>query len=229
MSTQVQTVQRVVVPKLPSFGAKCAAAALFSLGKCLGWSLRIRMRDDSGIIQAQERKPIIFALWHNRLALSMEVWCRYVRPHGLPGGLVALISASRDGAFLAQVLKHFRVRAVRGSSSRRGPQALRELNSLIKTGVDIAITPDGPRGPRHIVQEGVIALAQLGSIPIVPVGIHIRWKRTFKSWDAFQLPLPFSSCSLHFGQPIYVPEQAEPAEREVSRLELERSLLALNA
>ena len=186
------------------------------------------MQDDSGLIQGQERKPIIFALWHNRLALSMEIWRRYIRPHGMPGGLVALISASRDGAFLAQVLQHFRVRAVRGSSSRRGPQALRELNSWIKTGVDVAITPDGPRGPRYIVQDGVIALAQLSRVPIVPVGLNIQWKRSFKSWDAFQLPLPFSACSLHFGKPIFVPEPAEPAEREASRLALEHSLRCLN-
>ena len=188
----------------------------------------MRMQDESGLIQNPERQPLIFALWHNRLALSMEVWSRFIKPNHLSRDLVALISASRDGAFLSQVLKHFGVQAVRGSSSRRGPQALLELNTWIRKGADVAITPDGPRGPRTIVQEGIIALAQLAQAPIIPVGLHIHWMKSLKSWDAFQLPLPFTKCFLRFGQPISVPENAALAQRETSRLALEKALHHLN-
>ena len=82
--------------------------------------------------------------------------------------MAAMVSASKDGGFLASILECFGVQPVRGSSSRRGPQALLELTGWAERGYDLAITPDGPRGPRYVVQEGIIALAQVTGLPIVP-------------------------------------------------------------
>ena len=82
-----------------------------------------------------------------------------------------MVSASRDGGILAGILEQFGVKPVRGSSSRRGPQALLEMTTWAERGYDLAITPDGPRGPRYKVQEGVISAAQLTGLPIVPVGV----------------------------------------------------------
>jgi lysophospholipid acyltransferase (LPLAT)-like uncharacterized protein len=158
----------------------------------------------------------------------MNVWRRHVWRHAPSSGLVALISASRDGALLTQALRAFNVRAVRGSSSRRGSQALLELTTWVRKGFHVAITPDGPRGPRYRVQDGVISLAHLTGAPIVPVGININWKKTLRSWDGFQVPMPFTAYHLHFGQPLSIASHACAADREAGRLLLEKSLRALN-
>lgn len=182
-------------------------------------SLRCTWHDRTGLLADPHRDtPVIFCLWHNRLAISMMVHRRY------PRKLAALISASKDGALLAAVLAKYGVEPVRGSSSRRGPQALLELNTRAGQGYDIAVTPDGPKGPRYVVQAGVISLAQVTGFPIIPVTCHTRRKISLKSWDAFQIPMPFSRCDLFLNKPFFVPREADPARREDLRLELETIL-----
>ena len=85
-------------------------------------------------------------------------------------------------------------------------------------------TSDGPRGPCYVVQEGVIALAQLTGRPILPVSYHLAWKITVKSWDRFQIPLPFTKCVMHLTPPIYVPREMSEDERERLRAEVEARL-----
>src|SRR6185295_11123120 len=104
---------------------------------------------------------------------------------------------------LARVLELNGVEPVRGSTSRRGRQALLELVTWAERGFDLAITPDGPRGPCYVVQDGVIALAQLTGLPIVPVSYHLRWRIRLKSWDRFQIPLPFGPCIAYVGEPLH--------------------------
>jgi lysophospholipid acyltransferase (LPLAT)-like uncharacterized protein len=157
-------------------------------------------------------------LWHNRLAISMVVHRRH------PRKLAALVSASKDGALLAAVLRTFGVEQVRGSSSRRGPQALLELASRAELGYDLAVTPDGPKGPRYFVQMGVIALAQVTGLPIIPVTCNTQRKICLRSWDGFQIPLPFSRCELILNEPILVPREACEVRREELRAELETCL-----
>ena len=171
-------------------------------------------------------EPIIFALWHNRLCLCMKVYEGMVRPRHRYDRLAALISASKDGAFLASILRNFGVEPVRGSSSRRGAQALLELTSWAERGYHIAVTPDGPRGPRYAVQDGVIALAQVTGMPIVPYSCQLGWKIQVKSWDRFQVPLPFSRCEMTFGEPIRVPRDATDADRVQLAAQLRDVLLA---
>ena len=154
----------------------------------------------------------------------MCVWRNYVRRHLQGNGLAALISASRDGALLAAVLERFDVQPVRGSSSRRGPQALLELTSWLERGYNLAITPDGPRGPRYLVQPGVAALGQVTGAPVIPVSYRATRKLSMRSWDQFQIPLPFSRCQIVLGPPIYFPRDASDADREVLRKQLEESL-----
>jgi hypothetical protein len=138
-----------------------------------------------------------------------------------------MVSASRDGGMLARILDHFGVQPVRGSSSRRGAQALLELTSWAERGCDLAITPDGPRGPRYRVQDGAIALAQLTGLPVVPVTYHLSWKYCLRSWDRFQVPLPFARCEWQLGNVIRVPREVTDAEREVLRQELEKAMLGI--
>ena len=208
----------LVVPHVPRTLQRLAAILAFIVERLVTTTLRYQWRDASGLMQPPSARPVIFCLWHNRLALSMVVHRKY------PRKLAALISASKDGALLSAVLSKFGVLAVRGSSSRRGPQALLELTSQAERGNDLAITPDGPRGPRYVVQEGVISLAQVTGLSIVPVTWNATRKISVKSWDRFQIPLPFARCEMILNQPIVVPRGASEAEREDLRAQLERSL-----
>ena len=208
----------VILPHTPRRAQRFIAWAVFFVEKLVTSSLRCHWRDFSGLTNAPPNQPVIFCLWHNRLAISMLVHRRH------PRKLAALVSASKDGALLAAVLGRFGVEQVRGSSSRRGPQALLELTSHARRGYDLAITPDGPRGPRYTVQNGVIALAQLTGLPIIPVTCNTRRKLCLKSWDRFQIPFPFSHCELILDEPIHVPREADGAEREERRRKLETSL-----
>lgn len=216
----VSVPQGVVVPHQPRPSQRAIAWAVFLVERLVTASLRCRWRDSSGLAEARENQPVIFCLWHNRLAISMIVQRRHSRR------LAALVSASKDGALLAAVLETFGVEQVRGSSSRRGPQALLELTSRAERGYDLAVTPDGPKGPRYVAQSGAIALAQLTGLPIIPVTCNTSWKISLKSWDRFQIPLPFSTCELILNQPILVPHDADEIKREELRMALETSLCA---
>jgi lysophospholipid acyltransferase (LPLAT)-like uncharacterized protein len=125
---------------------------------------------------------------------------------------------------LVRVLSKFDLVCVRGSTSRRGKEALLELTRYVQDGYDAGITPDGPRGPRYVVQPGVINLAQLTGAPIIPVSYTLSHKITFNSWDSFMVPLPFARCATRTGAPITVPRDADEPLREQKRLELENAL-----
>lgn len=215
----------VVVPNAPSRGQVVLACVVANGMRVLAATLRYRVNGGRGPVSLPD-EPVIFALWHNRLGLCMKVYKYFVRPDCDHEHLAALISASKDGALLAAVLRDFGVEAVRGSSSRRGAQALLELTSWAGRGYDLAVTPDGPKGPRHIVQDGVMALAQVTGLPIIPYSCRLGWKIQLKSWDRFQIPLPFSHCEMTFGAPIRVPRGATGAERDQLREQLQAVLRA---
>ncbi len=193
----------------------------------IGASLRWRIEDPSGLLARTPAEPLIFAFWHNRILmlpfLFKKHWSKRKRDK-----MAVLVSASQDGEKLALVLEQFDLICVRGSSSRRGRQALLELTKLVKDGYDISITPDGPRGPKYAVQDGVIALAQVTQATIMPVSWSAERKFVFrKAWDNFQVPMPFSRAVVRVGEPITVSREADGAERENKRLELERVLQTL--
>jgi lysophospholipid acyltransferase (LPLAT)-like uncharacterized protein len=213
----------VVVPHAPRWYHRLVGWLVALVGRTVVFTLRKRQTDASGIATSYP-KPVIFCVWHNRLGLAMHMYFGFARKQPTTQGLAALVSASKDGAFLASILEAFGVEPVRGSSSRRGPQALLELTTWAERGYDLAITPDGPRGPRYVVQEGVMSLAQLTGLPIVPAGCHFGWKFQVRSWDRFQIPVPFSRCQLYLGQPIVVPRDCSDAEREALRKRLEAAL-----
>ena len=213
----------VVIPHAPKWYQRLAAWLVATTIRVVSATLRISWRDDSGVRPA----PVIYCTWHNRLALCMTSYFFHARKNGKPVRMAALISASKDGALLAAILEQFGVQPARGSSSRRGTQAVRELTRWARNGYDLAITPDGPRGPCYVAEEGVILLAQMTGLPIVPSSYAARWKIRFKSWDRFQVPLPFSRCEIFFGRPIHVPRDATPADRERFRRQLEVELNAI--
>ena len=226
---QVRSPKRsgVVVPHKAKWHQRLAAALVYRLIRCLAATIRFELEDRSGLLKGAPTGKIIFSIWHNRLALSLMMYRRYVVRFAPERRMAAMVSASRDGGLLARVLEHFSVEPVRGSSSRRGPQALREMISWAERGRDLAITPDGPRGPCYQVQDGVISTAQLTGLPIVPVSYHLNWKFRPKSWDRFQIPLPFARCRIRTGEIVRVPREATESERETLRQRLEETMKAI--
>jgi lysophospholipid acyltransferase (LPLAT)-like uncharacterized protein len=215
------------VPQRPRWYQWVAAWLIFGLARIVTATLRYRWHDDSGYFTTASA-PAIYATWHNRLVLSMPAYYGYARKHSRSCGMAALVSASKDGGFLAAILECFKVHPVRGSSSRRGPQALLELTTWAERGFDLAITPDGPRGPRYQVQEGVMSLAQITGLPIIPFSCWLKWKLQVNSWDKLQIPLPFSTCDMRIGKSIHVPREATDEQRELLRQQLEMELRSLS-
>jgi hypothetical protein len=228
MSKRRQRKSGVVVPHRPRWYQRLGAWGVFALIRLVSLTFRYRWNEPSSMFGGTPPGPAIYCTWHNRLGLSMKTYFGYVRRWSRTPGLVAMVSASKDGGFLAGILECFGVQPVRGSSSRRGPQALLELTTWADRGYDLAITPDGPRGPRYQVQDGVIALAQITGLPIVPFSYHARWKYQAKSWDRFQIPLPFTRCEMNFGKAIWVPRQCSEEQREALRQQLEKALVELS-
>lgn len=214
----------VITPHPIHWHGRLAAAVTFATVRVLGFTWRMHIEDQSHLFGGSHPQPVIFNIWHNRLALSMPLNRAYFLKRQPQRRLAALVSASRDGSLLARALEHFGVQPVRGSSSRRGTQAILELATWAECGYDLAITPDGPRGPRYRVQEGSIMLAQITGHPMVPVSANIRWKKCFKSWDMFQLPMPFTRCDVRIGEPLTVPNDAGSEEREAARCILEQRM-----
>jgi lysophospholipid acyltransferase (LPLAT)-like uncharacterized protein len=216
----------IVVPYSPGWRRRIAAAAVYGLSKLLMASWRCRATHAE---IPNYNGPIIFCVWHNRLALSMVAYSRFAKQFWPSAGLAAMISASKDGGLLAAVLNKFDVQAVRGSSSRRGRQALLESTTWLEKGFHIAITPDGPRGPRYQFQDGALALAQVTGAPLVPVAVRIRGKISLRSWDRFQIPLLFARCQLKFGEAVFVPREIFDEERKKIREQLRVAMSEFNA
>jgi len=185
------------------------------LMRALALTLRFRIEDLCGITRGAMR-PFIGAFWHNRILVVPIIYERYcLGRHGH-----CLTSPSKDGAIIAGVMERFGIGSVRGSSSRRGTTALRELAAILETKEDVAITPDGPRGPKYNLSPGIIKLAQLTSTSVLPINIGYSSYWELKSWDAFRIPKPFSRVDVVFG-PLY---EVDPASTDAA-FETERERL----
>lgn len=167
----------------------------------------------------RQGRPVIFAVWHGRL-LPLTYYHR-------DRGIAAIISRSEDGEYIARVVEGWGYRTVRGSTSRGGSEALRGLVKAARKGHSLAITPDGPRGPRQRLQPGVITAAQLTGLPIIPLagGCSRAWWPG--SWDRFCVPKPFSTVRVLYGQPRFVDRNATDAELRRHAHELETELNAM--
>jgi len=165
----------------------------------------------------------IFAFWHDRLFYLAYFYVKKARDHKV----TMLVSLSRDGDYGVALVRRLGQKVVRGSSSRGGRRAVTELARAIAEGGNVAITPDGPRGPAHKVNEGTIKLAQITGARIIPVSFAASRKRRLNSWDRFILVMPFGRVHVAVGAPIEVPPRTTAAEREQYCEQLERSLSLL--
>jgi len=133
-------------------------------------------------------EPAALVIWHNRLFVSAE----YFRRYRTRRKVYALVSASRDGAWLAAFYRLIGLIPVRGSSSNFGREAGKALIEVMRAGHDIGITPDGPRGPMYVVEPGVLVVTRRTNAPMVLVGVEFTVAGRLKSWDRFYVPAPFS-------------------------------------
>ena len=158
------------------------------------WVRTLRFEADAATAArlAKSDVPIAFVLWHNRLFLSPEIFRRYRRQRPLYG----LVSASKDGAWLAAFYRMIGLLPVRGSSSNFGREAGRALIELMRAGNDIGITPDGPRGPLYTVEPGVLIVTRRTNAPMVLMGAEFGPAKRLGSWDRFYVPWPFTKIKL---------------------------------
>lgn len=172
---------------------RLAVQVLALLAKVWCATLRIEPDEEARRLLANPQATI-FVLWHNRLFTIAEVHRRFRRPH-MDRPIYGLISASRDGAWLTGFFEKIGIRAIRGSSSWRGAQAVREAVKILENG-DLGITPDGPRGPCYDFKPGTALVARKAGCPVVLLSLNYSRARRLKSWDRFYLPLPFSRVEL---------------------------------
>jgi len=199
-------------PKARRFGwAASCLIRLFSL------TYRWRLDDRAGVTRGDAPRSLIWVFWHNRIFALPITYRRYLSTRR---GAV-LTSASGDGAVIAATIARFGVAAVRGSSSRRGAAAMLGLIGWIRDGYDVGIVPDGPRGPRYRMGPGAVKLASLTEVAVLPIRVEYGSWWTFKSWDRFRLPRPFTRVTVVFEPLFEVEPDADDETLERRRLELE--------
>jgi lysophospholipid acyltransferase (LPLAT)-like uncharacterized protein len=209
--------------KLDGWRARLLIAVGFRVLQLWARTLRFEIDDRAAVVGTPPTPRYIGALWHNRLLLLPHVIRRYLpQRQG-----AALISASRDGAFLADIVQRFGFDVVRGSSSRKGVAAMLQLADVMANGRDAVITPDGPRGPAYEIGPGIVFLAQKSGAAVVPINMEYAKCWRLKSWDRFILPRPFSTVRVVFGTPHVVAATANDDEFESERMRLQNAMMQL--
>lgn len=198
-------------PRL-TVGDRCLAALIAFAGdlylRVVGLTSRVRVHRSPGYRARDENhQPVLFAFWHRHQLMLLYVH--------RGRGVRVLVSRSRDGEFVARALHRLGFRTARGSSSRGGGAAFRNLWESVGRGETVAFTPDGPRGPRRSVQPGVVALAVRAGVPVVPVAWAGSRVKELNSWDRFLVPLPFGRYAVVYGDPVFLAEEGPAAEARV--------------
>ena len=203
--------------------ARCLSGYL-TLIRCTS-PLRIVDRQSFDEVFAQDR-GVIIAFWHDQLALAPSLVSL------APTDVHMLVSAHRDGAIMAEGARQAKLKFIRGSAAnpkkkfknKHGATAILQMMSVLEEGGIVAMTPDGPRGPRHKVQPGILHIAARTGAPILPGAAVSRRGARLKSWDRFFVPLPGAPHYAVGGKPIFVPKNADPQELEMYTQHLEDSL-----
>lgn len=204
-------------PRLQAFLIPRVASAFMRLLHAL---VRVRHVHAERIEQLNRSgRPYLLSFWHRYLLLM--VFSRHRKP------IVVMISQHKDGEYIARTMERFGVSAARGSSSRGGGAALREMVECAGRGENIAITPDGPRGPALVAQPGVVLAAERTGCPVLPVAVISDRKWVLRSWDGFEIPKPLARVMFVYGTPIEVPAGIEGEAIEQWRTSIEGEMRAL--
>lgn len=195
----------------------------FGLYRLWARTLRLQVEDPHGVIALVEKQPVIFAIWHNRLLMLPRVF----DPTFPTRQSYGLISASRDGDLIAKFIERSGYGTIRGSSSRKGVIALRQLVDTLASDGNVLVTPDGPRGPVYQASQGVVFLAQKSGAAVVPIHMEYSSSWRLKSWDRFVVPRPFAKLRAIFGAPIRVPPIEGTEQFETERLRLQTAMMSL--
>ena len=196
---------------------KAAMLPLALLLRLWAMSLRLVISRDERALLESKTDPFLFLIWHNRLFVAAEV----VRRFRVGRKMYALVSASKDGAWLAAFFAACGQGTVRGSSSRMGREAVKAALDTLRQGHDIGITPDGPRGPMYDFKPGAIIVARRARPRILLIGVDFESSWRLNSWDGFHVPVPFSKVHLRMREAHI--EEHEDRDQGAHRL---RALLA---
>jgi lysophospholipid acyltransferase (LPLAT)-like uncharacterized protein len=209
--------------KLESWRGRALIEFGYGLFRLWAKTLRLQLEDPHNSVAVVRDRPVIFAIWHNRLLMLPPPFDRWFPTRQSIG----LISASRDGDLVSLLIERSGYGTIRGSTSRKGVVALRQLVDALAAGSNVLFTPDGPRGPVYQVSPGVIYVAQKSGAPIVP--LHIEYSRCWrlKSWDRFCVPRPFSKLRFILGAAFRVEKTADAEQFEAERLRLQEAMMSL--
>ena len=185
------------------------------LVRLLGATWRFTHEHREGFARLRAAKePMILILWHGELLPCL--WCFRNE------GIIVLISTHSDGEIIARIAESFGYATVRGSTSRGGARAILELSEALSSGREVAVTPDGPRGPRHVFAPGALALAQRSGAYLVCGRVRASRAWRLRSWDRFLIPKPFARITVTYSEPQRVlaptPREAEGEAPKFERL-----------
>ncbi len=166
----------------------------------------------------REGRGVVFVFWHGQLLPLVHVHRRE--------GIVVLVSEHADGEYITRVILRHGFGAARGSSTRGGMKGLRSIVRLGREGRDLAFTPDGPKGPRHVFKWGALVAAQITGQPVIPVTVGADRAWYLDSWDRFMIPKPLARMTVRYGAPRWVPRKASEGEMKALAEELETELRA---
>lgn len=195
---------------------------------CIHWYIRFVFVTISWSVEGAEwprrlradGKPFILAFWHGRLLMIPMAWQRLAPMH-------MLISGHPDGQIIADAVTYFGVESVAGSTRRGGSAALRTMLKRLKEGDCVGITPDGPRGPAMTASIGIVNLARLAQVPILPITYATSRRRMLATWDRFHLPWPFGRGVYFWGEPIAIPWELDDSGLESARRLVETRMVEM--
>jgi lysophospholipid acyltransferase (LPLAT)-like uncharacterized protein len=190
-----------------------------TVGRIILWwgrTIRVEISDEDRRTLARQDKPVALVAWHNRLFMGTEVYRRF--RNGRP--YWGLISASKDGAWLVGLFEAVGIPAIRGSSNWGAREAASAVIQKLKDGEDIAITPDGPKGPCYDFKPGGLIVAKRANAPMLLLGMEFHRFKQLKSWDRFIIPMPFSKMRMRCRcvEPADLPKGRDAALQELNRL-----------
>jgi len=188
----------------------------------IGPTLRVTFSWEDGSIGSMDNVyPGIYPFWH-RCVLG-ATWVFRHR------NFAVLTSRSRDGEFIARVIRRFGYVPIRGSSSRGGQRGLLEMHSFVMNGGGAAFTIDGPRGPRYVAKRGPVLLARTTGVPITAFYVAMENAWVLKTWDAMMIPKPFSRAYIRVARKIFVPPEADGSRLEAAYVEMQEALERVTA